>query len=328
MSGKGPTIAIIVVNYNGREHILNCLHAVRNQSSPATKVVVVDNKSDDGSAELVAENFPDMELIQESTNTGFAAANNHAIQTINGIEWVALLNPDTIADTHWLESLKQAIIENPDIQFFSSRLVNANNQTRLDGTGDVYHVSGLSWRRDHGAAVDQQKNLSQPVFSPCGAAALYRLDWFRQVNGFDERYFCYNEDIDLAFRLRLAGANCLHLDHSQVQHVGSGITGPESDFTIYHGHRNLVWTFFKNMPSSMLWWYLPQHILLNIITIIYFGFRGRLKIIVKSKWDAIRGLPGIFVQRKKIQKMRKVDNRQLKNAMVINPVAPYFKRHV
>ncbi len=323
-----PSIAVIIVNYNGAEHIVPCLRALEKQTHPANRVLVVDNNSSDGSADLVSENFPEIELIREPTNSGFAAANNHAIWRIEDCQWIALLNPDTVADPDWLESLGKGVIEFPDTQIFSSRLVDAKNPDRLDGTGDIYHVSGLGWRRDHGAPVNRSRSIEEGVFSPCGAAALYNIDWVKRVGGFDPDYFCYNEDTDLAFRMRLRGAKCLHLDHCRVHHTGSGITGRNSDFTVYHGHRNLVWTYFKNMPGSMFWWYLPQHLLLNLITIIYFTFKGRPGIILKAKWHALRGLPGILRMRREIQQSRTATADQLKSAMTFDPLAPYFKRHV
>jgi len=320
------TIAVVIVNFNGGAFLSNCLSAVYNQSSPATRVVIVDNGSSDGSVDRLSEKYPDIELIKAEGNLGFARANNLAINSVEDCHWLALLNPDTVPSKDWLSDLRQGINQYPDTKMFSCRLVCLDNEETLDGTGDHYHVSGLVWRRDHGSLSNIVRNPDEEIFSPCGAAALYDMSLVKKLGGMDDHYFCYNEDVDLAFRMRLKGASCVHLDHCIVKHKGSGITGSESDFTVYHGHRNLVWTFFKNMPGSMLWLYLPQHILMNLITIVLYTFKGRGRVIVRSKWDALLGLPRVLRQRRAIQESKTVENSEVKSAMITAPFA-YFSRH-
>ncbi|MGI9318053.1 MAG: glycosyltransferase, partial [bacterium] len=106
-------------------------------SIPADRVIIVDNNSVDGSVDLIESKYPNIELIRESKNTGFAAANNHAIELIDDCDWVALINPDAIASSDWINLLKDAIVENPETQLFSCRLLDAKNGQLLDGTGDL-----------------------------------------------------------------------------------------------------------------------------------------------------------------------------------------------
>jgi GT2 family glycosyltransferase len=165
-----------------------------------------------------------------------------------------------------------------------------------------------------------------PVFSPCAAAALYRLQSVRAVGGFDEAYFCYHEDVDLVFRLRLAGARCHYVESSVVHHVGSGLTGRDSDFSVYHGHRNLVWTYVKNMPGMLVFWYLPQHLLLNLVTVIHYTLRGRGRVIFRSKWHALSGLGYALRQRAEIQSARTVESSEILSAMTRGLLRPYLSR--
>jgi len=321
------SIAIVIVNYNGASFLGSCLSAVMEQSVKPERVIVVDNASTDSSITIVESDFPDVEIVRLSQNTGFAAANNNAFSLIKDCQWVALLNPDTVAYPNWICLLKQAINKYRDTSVFSCRLEDMNNPSKLDGTGDQYHVTGLSWRRDHGASTSINRSVEEGVFSPCAAAALYRLDDVVSVGMFDESYFCYNEDTDLMFRMRLKGKHCLHLDHCVVRHAGSGITGTQSDFSVYYGHRNLVWTYFKNMPPFLLWLYLPQHILLNLVTIIYFTLKGRFRVIVRAKWHALCGLPRILRMRESIHKSDNVSHAVVANSMIRNPLAAYFNRY-
>ena len=128
---------------------------------------------------------------------------------------------------------------------------------------------------------------------------------FKSKGGFDEDYFCYVEDVDLGFRLRLAGYRCLYVPQSVAHHVGSGTTGGQhSDFSTYHGHRNLVWTFVKDMPGLLFWLLLPLHVMLNLASLIWFALRGRGGVILRAKRDALLGLPKMWRKRQQIQKSR------------------------
>lgn len=326
MSRDNLSIAVIIVNYNGGEFIEECLSALLAQWRRPDRILVVDNNSDDGSNLLISQQFSEVELIQLDKNTGFAGANNHGFRQLDPDQWVALLNPDTVPDQNWLLELENSVVENPQCDIFASKLMSIDDPQRIDGAGDIYHVSGLCWRRHHGLIESKTLRQDDPVFSGCGAATLYRLDSINQVGGFDESYFCYYEDIDLVFRMRLMGSNCCYVDRSIVHHHGSGVTGRDSDFSIYHGHRNLVWTYVKNMPGIYFYLYLPGHLILNLISLLHYTVQGRAGVIFKAKWHALKRLPGLLRQRKAIQSMRRVKPRVVTKYMVKGVLRPYFFR--
>ena len=165
------------------------------------------------------------------------------------------------------------------------------------------------------------------VFAPCAAAALYRREAFDEVGGFDEEYFCYFEDVDLGFRLRLRGYRCLYVHAAVVRHVSSGLAGYRSDFAVYHGERNIVWTFFKDMPGPLLWLYLPQHIALNVAALLYYPWRGQGNVVLRAKFDALRGLPSVLRRRRLVQHERRIDGWALRPALLGGAVAPYLRRY-
>ena len=298
-------VSVIIVNWNGEQFLERCLLALMDQTVKPHEIILVDNASSDGSLEI-ARRFPIVRLMALDQNTGFACGNNLAIEAAsNESEWIALINPDAFAEPRWLEDLLASAQSNPGFDVFGSKLVNAADPTMLDGTGDAYHLSGLVWRMGHGMPVSADAEGEHEVFSPCAAAALYRRSPLREIGGFDEDYFCYVEDVDLGFRLRLAGYRCFYVPQSVVHHVGSGTTGgPHSDFALYHGHRNLVWTYVKNMPVILLWLLLPLHVVMNLTSLFLFAYRGRGGVIWRAKRDALLGLPKMWRKRQQIQKTR------------------------
>ena len=308
-------VSIIIVNYNAGHLLTRCLEALRKQTHRPRQICVVDNASRDGSCDRIAVDFPEVTLVRNEQNTGFAAANNLAVRRAQGCEWIALLNPDAFPEPTWLERLVAAAETYPEVACFASRMIQQHRPEYLDGTGDAYHVSGLVWRRGYDLPGEGDYLETKEVFSACAAAALYRRDAFEAAGGLDEDFFCYLEDVDLAFRLRLAGYRCLYVPDAVVRHVGSATTGKDSDFAVYHGHRNMVWTYVKNMPGLLFWLYLPLHIAANIYIVFRYAFKGRWRVILKSKRDAIRGLPKMWKKRREIQARRVVGAWEIRKVM-------------
>jgi len=301
---SAPGVTVVIVNWNSGDLLKRCLSALARQTVPPDKILVVDNGSRDGSAEGAGQ-WPNVELREMGRNLGFAGGNNEAFKDC-ATDFVALLNPDALPEPDWLEKLLAAARLHPEFAAFGSRQMAADSFDVLDGTGDVYHLSGKVWRRGKGQPYRKQDELPCEIFSPCACAALYRREALLSVGGFDGDFFCYVEDVDLGFRLRLAGYKALYVPDAVVHHVGSATTGGQhSDFSVYHGHRNLVWTFVKNMPGLLFWGLLPLHMLLNLVSVAYFALRGRGRVMLKAKRDALKGLPHMLQKRRAIQRVRK-----------------------
>lgn len=309
-------IPIIIVNWNGAHCLGRCLDALALQTYPHFRVIVVDNASTDGSADdILSRNDPRITLLRLDSNTGFAAGNNIGMTQCTGATWVALLNPDAFPASTWLAELVSAAQAYPHCAGFGSHLVNAQNPCLSDGTGDEYHYSGRPYRRDHGEPVSSSQRDAGSIFAPCAAAALYKWSAWNGVEGMDEDFFCYLEDVDLAFRIRLQGFHFRYAPAAVCHHIGSAITGVRSNFSVYHGQRNLVWTFIKNMPTPLFWLLLPIHIGLNLLAIGRFAMRGQLRVVLRAKWDALRGIVPVLSKRKAIQVHRKATALSVWNAL-------------
>lgn len=324
-SSASPLISLIIVCWNSGIYLSRCLDCLSSQTFKNFEVLIVDNGSDDKSTIDLAERYPHLELTVKSLtrNLGFATANNLGAKHAQG-KWLVLLNADAFPEPNWLAELIRAAAEHPDIASFSSRQLVAENPNILDGAGDSYHVSGLAWRIGLGYPADQYGLNSSEVFSPCAAAAMYLRQAFLDVEGFDEDFFSYFEDIDLGFRLQLQGYQCLYVPQAVVQHVGSATFGQRSDFAFYHSHRNLVWTFIKNMPARLFWFHILEHFMANMIYLLYYTLRGRGKVLLRAKWDAILGVPMAMKKRRTIQMSRRISENALEKHMQHGLLQPYL----
>jgi GT2 family glycosyltransferase len=313
-------LTILIVNWNSGSLLVACLDSLRTQTWTSFRVVVVDNASEDGSADGLDDGTLDLTVLRAPRNLGFAAGNNYGLAHGAPGEWVLLLNPDTRAAPGCLAELMRVADANPQFDAFGARLMRMPAPDdrcavaamgapaavdEVDGLGDVYHASGRYWRHGHRGSwrrlASSFRADAVEVFSACGAAALYRTARLQELGGFDDDYFCYSEDVDLGFRLRLAGARAACVPSAVVFHLGSAVTGERSAFSVYHGHRNLVWTFVKDMPGVLFWLLLPLHLALNVGSVASLAARGQGAIALRAKRDALRGLGAVWRKRGQVQ---------------------------
>jgi GT2 family glycosyltransferase len=303
-------VTVVVVNFNGGGHLRRCLAHVEAQTVSPERLIVVDNGSTDGSIKearawvatrqrLVARTVFDA----VGTNIGFAAACNRAI-THSSTEFVALLNPDAFPEPEWLAALITAAMEHPGCGAFGSRQMMAGKPGILDGIGDRWHLTGLSWREGHGRDAGTADFIPHEIFSACAAAALYRRLALLEIGGFDEDYYCFGEDVDLGYRLRLAGHGARYVPDAVVEHVGGAST--PSEVAVFYGHRNTFWTLVKNTPAPLLTVALLGHLCQSILIGIVLGFRGQGRVFLSGKWAALCGLSRVLKKRRAVQAGRKV----------------------
>jgi GT2 family glycosyltransferase len=286
---------------------LQCLAC---QTLKPRRILVVDN-SEAGLPSNLCESGSGFEILRASRNLGFAGGNNLALRQA-GTEFFATLNADAFPEPEWLESLVEAARSHPEAAAFGSLQIQHENPTLADGIGDQYHFSGLAWRRGYLRELASLDLAPRPIFSPCGAAAFFRTADLKNIGGFDEDFFCYCEDLDAGFRLWLAGRECRFVPAAVVRHRGAGSTGDgHSDFAVYHGHRNLVWVYLKNMPGFLFWIFLPLHLLMNLQMTHAVTLRGQGEVIRRSKRDAFMGIPRTWDKRLAIQARRKASLRDI-----------------
>lgn len=312
-------VRVVIVNYNGGELLQSCIDALAVQSMPAFEAVIVDNAST--APPITGLRLPDdrFQILQAGDNIGFAAGCNlgaHGGTT----PWIVTLNPDTMPKPDWLAEFRAATERYPLARMFGSTQIDANDPSRVDGFGDLLTAFGSAWRSGGGLPVSVLPESDREPFSPCAAAALYARSTFETAGGFDERFFCYLEDIDLGFRLRLKGETCVQVRHAEVLHVGSAFTGKLSDFSVFHSYRNRIWLFFKCLPLPLL----PFLSLLQAAAMTVALARPRARpyrvAALKGVWAGLRGLPQAITDRRCIQRRRTVSVSDVARMMVWNPL--------
>lgn len=311
-----PLATIIVVTHNSARWLERMCAAVSAQTETRWRLVIVDNASRADQRPHQTQLPPGASIIQCERNLGFAAGNNLAAGDADTPHLV-FLNPDAFPEPGWLAALLAAAEKFPQAAAIGSTQWRADAPGVLDGTGDVLHASGLAYRSNYG------KRAAPPPlgesFSACAAAMLVRRAAFEAVGGFDERYFCYFEDVDLGFRLRLAGWRILQTPDAMVAHVGGGVAGARSAFGDYHGARNRLWTFFKCMPAVLFWPLLPFHLLASALVCTVALSTGRDLHAWRGMIDGLKGLGPIWATRRELQRTRKASPGEIADALAWSP---------
>jgi GT2 family glycosyltransferase len=302
------SIAILIVTWNSTPTIDRVLDSITKQTRRPDRVLIIDNNSDDlADLKDILNKYNFCDLLALPSNTGFAAANNVGIETLKACDYIVLLNPDAFPLKDWLFQLVNAITLHPAYGSFAS-LQLQQDENYIDGSGDCLTISGQPFRRHYSKKSNAYKYHAEPIFSACAAAAAYKTKALQEVGGFDEDFFCYVEDVDLGFRLQMAGYPCLFVPDAKVVHLGSSSTGKRSNFSIYYGQRNMVYNFFKNMPTPLLFIFIIPHIF-SLFLFILFGFvLGKGEVMLKAKLDAYSTLHQSYRKRKKIQSKKKVSS--------------------
>jgi GT2 family glycosyltransferase len=312
-----PAITVVVVNYNGGDYLRGCIASLSRQTFTDFELLIVDNASTDGSLEKIGDRPPNTRILRQDTNLGFAEGNNVGAR-LGCSRWLALLNPDAEAEPDWLENMMRAVAERPSHRMVACLQIKLHEPNYLDGAGDCYLAYGFAWRGGFGHPLGAAPPPGE-CFGPCGAAALYPRDLFLDSGGFDQRYFCYHEDVDIAFRLRLMGERCQFVPAAVVRHAGSAIAGRASPFAVFHGFRNSVWTYFKNMPGGILVLTLPVWFLGSLLLLLRGLVRGVFVPTVKGYFAALTGLGPMLKTRKLLRARRRVKPERIAAVISWNP---------
>lgn len=300
-------VAVVVPNWNGVDSLATCLDSLKTQSMRA-EVIVVENGSTDGSQTLLSDKYPQVAVLQQANNLGFAGGVNvgidHAIK--NGYDFVALFNNDAIAERNWLEKLLTGM-DNPTTGITTCGFMSID-KTHLDSTGDQFTVWGLPYPRGRGESNLQKYQDQTDIFGASGGASLYRVSMLKEIGLFDEDFFAYYEDVDLSFRAQLAGWKVKYVPEAVAYHDTGSTSRKIKGFTTYQTMKNQPLVVFKNVPRKYLWRVTWRFTIAHTLFFLRAISRGQGWIALKGDLEGTRLLFKKSGERRRIQKSRKVSD--------------------
>jgi len=292
-------ISVVVVNYNGKKFLEDCLSSLDRQTYRDFEIILVDNGSFDESIAYVRERYPSVIIIETGKNLGFAGGVNTGINIAKG-ELIFTLNNDTIADPHLLAEIVMPMLSDSKNGMCAAKMLFPDG--RINSTGICISRSGAAWDRGMGETDHGQYDAEEEIFGPCAGAALYRRSMIDEIGVFDEDFFLYMEDVDLAFRGRLAGWKSTYVPKARVIHFRGGTAGFKSDISVFYSNRNLLWTIIKNFPAHTFLISSPWIIGRYCADIPFYILKGNGYAILRAKIASLKGLIGNYKKRKRLNK--------------------------
>ena len=305
-----PEISVIIVNWNGKHFLDDCLGALRRQTFRDFETILVDNGSSDGSSDYVRTQFPEVRLVALPENRGFTGGNIAGYELAEG-NLIILLNNDTEAHPAWLEEVHQASRRFPDAGSFASKMMYFNSRGRIENCGFAVATAGTTVDLGRDEMDGPAWTRPREVFGACGGAVAYRRSMLADIGFLDPDFFMVYEDVDLSFRAQLRGYSCVYIPTAIVFHRYRATLGTRPARQVFYSQRNIEFVYLKNMPAGLILRYLLQRLLYEVGAGIYFARLGSGTAFLKSKWDVIRHLPTLWCKRKEIQRTRTVGNQRM-----------------
>ncbi len=251
-----PQISIVIVNWNGADCLPACLESVRKQTWTDYESVLIDNASTDGSLATAEKNFPDLKIIRNRENLGFARAANQGIEQGRG-EFVFLLNPDVVLEPDYLERLMERALKNETLGALGGKLLrpikDGITTSMIDSAGlTLLAQKRRPWDRGSDQPDAGQYDDAEDVMGINGAAVLYRRAMLEDVKldgeYFDVGFFIYFEDVDLALRALLRGWKNFYVPRARARHARGGTGGSRPPGVKVHAAKNRYLVYLKNEP--------------------------------------------------------------------------------
>ncbi len=302
-------VSVIIVNYNGRRLLKECLESILNQSHAHIEIILVDNASRDGSAGYVEESFPGVRVVKLFENRGFTGGNIEGLKYAHG-DYIMLINNDVVLDNDCIKKLATALETHPDAGIGATKMI-VYGRDIIDTAGDGFSTSFKGFKRGEGKEANNYCN-EEYIFGACAGAAIYRRSMIDEIGFFDDDFFLIYEDVDMNFRAQLAGWRALYVPDAIAYHKVRSTIGDMSDMAVYYSLRNCEFVRIKNAPFPLLMRYFPSFFLGAIADFLYFCVKHRkIKLYFKAKIDAIRLMPTMLKKRRRIMSKRKADNKYL-----------------
>lgn len=327
-----PDISVAVVNWNRREYLRACLTSLAAQRGADFEVIVVDNGSSDGSAEMARSEFG-VRVIANADNRGFCAANNQAFAAARG-QFIALLNNDAEAAPDFLSNLRRAFQAAPDIGMAAAKVVVWEDSRRIDKVGHLIYPDGQNRGRGTGEIDVGQYDRVEECLWPDGCACMYRKTMLDAIGGFDEDFFMFGDDAELGLRGRIAGWRSLYIPGAVARHHRGGSLDAGSTQRIFLIERNRVLLAAKLFPWRLLLlnpYYYALRLAGGVLAAAgdkgemarFPGWRNKLRLagaIVRADLAALRLLPRMIGKRAQVRRIAKLSPEAIRKLILRNRI--------
>lgn len=306
-----PKVAVVIIHWNRKQLLEQFLPALVKTAYSNLQIVVADNNSDDDSVAFVQQHYPQVSIVRNDGNYGYAGGYNHALPHVQA-DYYVLLNNDIEVTDNWIAPVIEVMERDKTIAAAQPKMIDFYNRTKFEyagAAGGYLDTLGYAFCRGRVFEVlEEDKNqysTTEEVFWATGACMFVRAEVYHQLGGFDEHFFAHMEEIDLCWRMQLARHRLVVVPQAVVYHVGGGTLNKQSSQKTFLNFRNNLIMLTKNLPVSTLLWLIPVRSTLDLMSSIFFLMNG----FPKYSWAIHRAHAAYFF---KFSKWWKLRNKQVK----------------
>lgn len=318
-----PTVSVVILSWNSAGFLQTCIESVLSQTFPNIELVVMDNHSSDQAMELVRQQYPQLRIIENETNLGFAKAHNKGIRETTG-DYYLPLNPDVVLSATYVSHMVSALAAKDDfVGSASGRVYFSDSQGKpgqiIYTTGHLLTRNRKPSNRGYKQADNGQFEQPDHIFGVNGACPLFRRAMLEDVavdgQYFDETFFLYGDDYDLGWRAQLLGWKAIYVPQAIARHVGKGSGGLNTPYIQFQYARNRYIEIYKNDLWPHFWRDLPYIIVYEIFWQAHTLLTNPRRIgpHIRAAWAFLKMLPELRVQRQKVQSRKKVSDKYMRS---------------
>jgi GT2 family glycosyltransferase len=321
-TGNSPLVSIVLVNYNSGTSLMNCVRSVVKSAYPNKELIIVDNASNDNSISMLRTLDVQARILRNPMNLGFSRACNAGIAEAKG-QFILVMNPDTIVDPNWLDSLVDAARRYPHAAFFQPKILLMDNSRILNSAGNMIHIAGFGVCRGIGSLDEESFQREAEICYSSGACTLARKEALSEIGLLEELFFAYGEDKDWGWRALMMGWHSIYVPSSKILHRWSPTLG-RSPRKFYLLELERVLSIWKNYSIRTLILLAPVLILVESSVLLYATVKGWMKEKIRSYSDLLRVQRAVAERRRSIQAHRVIRDSAVLERFVSEIEHPYI----
>lgn len=304
-----PLVSIIVLNYNAKDLLINCIDSIFKSNYRNFEVILVDNNSDDNSFQICKNNHPEINLILNKSNLGYCGGNNTGIEHAKG-KFIIILNPDTLVEPNWINEFLKAYDKFGDA-IYQPKFISSDDHEMILSTGQMINLFGFGFSRDKGSFSKNKKYEMEKIGYASGTCMFLPSSIMKKLNHFDNFLFAYHDDLDLCWRALMKNISSYYVSNSIVFHPRDGYYFKWSSFKFFLMERNRMYCILTHYSLKTLLKLFPSLIIIDIGVLFFYMKKGMTTQKIKASLDIMKNFMTIYKKHNELQKHREISDKEI-----------------
>jgi len=309
LNEEEPLVSIIVLNYNAKEFLINCIDSIFKSNYQNFEVILVDNDSEDDTFQICKKNHSEINLIVNKKNLGYCGGNNIGIKQSKG-EFIIILNPDTIVEPNWINEFLKTYQKFGE-GIYQPKFISMDNHEMILSTGQMINLFGFGFSRDKGSFSKTKKFEIEKIGYASGTCMFLPTSLMKDLNYFDDFLFAYHDDLELCWRASMKNIDSYFVPNSIVYHPREGYSFKWSNFKFYLMERNRMYCILTHYSRKTIVKLLPALLIIDIGVLFFYMKKGMIGQKIKASCSIIKNLKIIHNKHAQLQKYRKISDKEI-----------------